>query len=66
MNPLEHLSVIPSAQWPRLRRRALPLGFRGPGGRDAFAELFQIAVTAAWARSATVSRSTTRSRFCAR
>ena len=22
MNPLEHLSVIPSAQWPRLRRRA--------------------------------------------
>ena len=27
MNPLEHLSVIPSAQWPRLRRLALADGW---------------------------------------
>ena len=29
---------------------ARPLGLGGPGGRDAFGDLFQIAVTAAWAR----------------
>ena len=29
---------------------ARPLGLGGPGGRDAFGELFQIAVTAAWAK----------------
>jgi RNA polymerase sigma factor (sigma-70 family) len=29
---------------------AHPLGLRGPGGRDAFGDLFQIAVTAAWAK----------------
>ena len=29
---------------------ARPLGLGGPGGRDTFADLFQIAVTAAWAR----------------
>jgi hypothetical protein len=27
-----------------------PLGLGGPGGRDAFGDLFQIAVTAAWAK----------------
>ena len=29
---------------------ARPLGLGGPGGRDAFGDLFQIAVTAAWAK----------------
>jgi RNA polymerase sigma factor (sigma-70 family) len=29
---------------------ARPLGLGGPGGRDAFGDLFQIAVTAAWVR----------------
>ena len=31
---------------------ARPLGLGGPGGRDAFGDLFQIAVTAAWAQGA--------------
>ena len=29
---------------------ARQLGLGGPGGRDAFGDLFQIAVTAAWAK----------------
>jgi hypothetical protein len=29
---------------------ARPLGMSGAGGRDAFGDLFQIAVTAAWMR----------------
>ena len=45
---------------------ARPLGMAGAGGRDAFGDLFQIAVTAAGYASATASRSATRAPSCAR
>ena len=45
---------------------ARPLGLGGPGGRDAFGDLFQIAVDGRVGRSATASRSATRAPSCAR
>jgi RNA polymerase sigma factor (sigma-70 family) len=44
---LAHYSELQSSLFVTLAR---PLGLGGPGGRDAFGDLFQIAVTAAWAK----------------
>ena len=44
---LAHYSELQSSLFVTLAR---PLGLGGPGGRDAFGDLFQIAVTAAWVK----------------
>ena len=44
---LAHYSELQTSLFVALAR---PLGLGGPGGRDAFGDLFQIAVTAAWAK----------------
>jgi RNA polymerase sigma factor (sigma-70 family) len=44
---LAHYSELQSSLFVTLAR---PLGLGGPGGRDTFGDLFQIAVTAAWAK----------------
>src|SRR3954447_17859027 len=44
---LPHYSELQSSLFVTLAR---PLGLGGPGGRDAFGDLFQIAATAAWVK----------------
>ena len=44
---LAHYSELQSSLFVTLAR---PLGLGGPGGRDAFGDLFQIAATAAWVK----------------
>jgi RNA polymerase sigma factor (sigma-70 family) len=44
---LAHYSELQSSLFVALAR---PLGLGGPGGRDAFGDLFQIAATAAWVK----------------